>query len=94
MDLTLSGDTEAIAEVCAALQNEVRLEILRHIAEEPRTLDELYTEKEVASHRSSVHRHLETLRNAGLIYKFLDQETDDKRYRLAENTVEIVFTDS
>lgn len=89
MDLTLSGDTETIADVCAALQNEVRLEILIRIAEEPRTLNELYIEDEVASHRSSVHRHLETLRDAGLLHKYLDQQTDDKRYRLAEGEVDI-----
>lgn len=91
MRLVLREDDDEIVEVSAALQNEARLQLISALYESDYSLNELYNDFDISDHRSSVHRHLEKLREAGLVEKYLDQLTDQKTYSLKREKIEIKF---
>jgi DNA-binding transcriptional ArsR family regulator len=93
MRLVLREDDEEIVKVSAALQNEVRLQLIAALYDGDYSLNELYNDFDISDHRSSVHRHLEKLREAGIVEKYLDQSSDEKTYRLREDGVEIEFAE-
>lgn len=93
MRLVLRENDEEIVEVSAALQNEARLQLIAALYDGDHSLNELYNDFDISDHRSSVHRHLEKLREAGIVEKYLDQSSDEKTYRLREDCVEIEFAD-
>lgn len=93
MELALREDKETIAHICLMLENETRLEILIALAQEDLSLDELYREHGLSQHRSGLHRHLQQLREAGIIEKYLNQQTDEKTYRLVEERIEIELSE-
>lgn len=94
MRLVLREDDDEIVEVSAALQNEARLQLIAALYESDYSLNELYNDFDISDHRSSVHRHLEKLREAGLVEKYLDKSSDEKTYRLREDRVEIEFEEA
>jgi len=90
MRLQVGYDVQSISEIAEAVKNPTRQEILLVLKKDDCSLNELYTEYDVANHRSGIHRHLKKLQEAGLVEKYLNQETDAKTYRLAVEEIEII----
>jgi DNA-binding transcriptional ArsR family regulator len=91
MRLEVGYDVQSISEIGEALKNPTRQEILLVLKDTDCSLNELYTEHDVGNHRSGIHRHLKKLQQAGLIEKYLAQDTDAKTYRLVTDEIEVVI---
>jgi Fe2+ or Zn2+ uptake regulation protein len=83
------------SKIFCALGSKTRLEVLRILAEKPRSnaevLDELNKRGYQLKYRESTYRALEKLMSAGLVEKYYDKKERGIRYRLIKTTLEVNF---
>jgi len=76
-------------KVAKALNSAYRISILRLLTEGPMSLAEVQAHLNHGRYRSSVYRHLESLKAAGLVEKIYDDRLKVLKYRLSAKRIEL-----
>jgi DNA-binding transcriptional ArsR family regulator len=92
VELNVPLGDRRLALVSRALSHKLRLRILEYLAGRESTVKEVYESLGDIKYRDTVFRHLETLKEAGLVIKFYDDETKALKYKIAVRTVRIGLT--
>lgn len=89
MRISAFEEREVTLKVARALASVSRLSILALLVEGPMSLAEVQARLNLGRYRSTVYRHLETLKAAGLVKKEYDDETKALRYRVSARRIEL-----
>jgi len=77
--------------VFAGLASRIRLDILKILSDEPKTvksvINELNSQKYNIKYRESVYRSMEKLKDIGLIEKYYDEKNKSITYKLKANKI-------
>ena len=87
MELRLAGEVRKVARICTALSSTTRLRILVVLNRKAMTLNEVVNAVGNVRYKDSIYRHLEKLREAGLVAKSYDANSKLLYYSLNEDTV-------
>jgi len=75
--------TENLLRIISGLNSGLRLSILKLLCENDLTSQEIFLKmKNKVLYRQYIHRELEILRNAGVIKKYYDEETNKLYYKI------------
>jgi DNA-binding transcriptional ArsR family regulator len=86
------ADFATTSRVARALSSPNRLGLLALVSESPKTVAELHSAfRNEIKNRDSIWRHLETLREAGLVIRSYDDDRRKWYYRLKEEQVVFVL---
>ena len=91
MRCVLPDNTEEVLKIAKALTNQVRLNIIQHLCTKEMSVKELHRVVTGVKYRDAIYRHLELLKTVGLLDKFYDDRTKELKYKLAQDSITIVF---
>lgn len=89
MELNVPLGDRRLGLVSRALSHKLRLRILEYLVGHDATVKEVYKSLGDVKYRDTVFRHLEILKEAGLVIKFYDDEAKALKYKIAVRAVRI-----
>jgi DNA-binding transcriptional ArsR family regulator len=92
MRINAFDERERTLRVAKALASPYRLSLLMLLAEDPMSLAQVQANLNHGRYRSSVYRHLEALKAAGLLEKSYDDQAKALTYRLSARRIELVLS--
>jgi len=91
MQYILSTNAKEISKIAEALTSELRLTIIQHLCIKEMSVKELHNILTSIRYRDTIYRHLELLKAVGLLEKYYDDKTKELKYKLAYDSITIVF---
>ena len=73
------------------MANELRVNILQQLCTKERSVKELHNILAQVKYRDTIYRHLEPLKAVGLVEKYYDDKTKELKYKLAHDSIIIMF---